>query len=72
MSQVPRLADSLEDGERAVALTQRQQPAPRKPERATDERAVRSAVRDDSDRQTGVRLALPDGDGFAAGTVEVQ
>src|SRR5712664_960782 len=55
MSQAPRLADPLEDGKRAVTLTQRQQPAARKPERATDERSVRSAVRDDDDRPAGVR-----------------
>src|SRR3989442_12117256 len=54
MSQVPRRVDPFEDRERAVALAQRQQPSAREPERATDERPVRSAVRDDGDRPTRV------------------
>src|SRR5438876_7708714 len=48
--QAPRCVDSLEHRERAVVLTERQQPAEREPERPADERAVRSPVRDDGDR----------------------
>ena len=44
---MPGRLDPLEDGERAVVLTERQEPREREPERAADQRPIRAAVRDD-------------------------
>ncbi len=51
---MPGHVDPLEYRQRAVVLTERQEPAERQPERPADERAIRSTVRDNGDRPARV------------------
>src|SRR5262245_38440265 len=54
VQQTPRRVEPLEHGEGAIILTHREQAPGRQPERTTEQRAVRAAVRDDRDRVAGV------------------